>query len=126
MYCDWPLAGKEWTMSEMVKYRAVSLNKDQILVLYFTVSDIVHSQQKYSTAWHMPEMRPNDLTFSESSSKCDHCQARCKFLFAEVNSIKVDVDHLMHELSCHGGLLDSSNNCTIMLSTYCADTKCSV
>ena len=61
----------------------------------------------------MPEMRPNDLTFSESSSNCDHCQARCKF--AEVNSIKVDIDHLMHELSCHGGLLDSSNNCSIMI-----------
>ena len=108
MYCDWPLAGKEWTMSDMVQYRAVSYKKDQIAALYFTMSGIVHSQSKYSTAWHMPEMRPNGLTFSESSSKCDHCQARCKFLFAGGNSIKVDIDHLMHELSCHGGLLKVS------------------
>ena len=114
MYCDWPLAGKVWTMSDMVKYRVVSFKKDQIAALYFIMSDIVHSQPKYSTAWHMPEMRPNGLTFSESSSKCDHCQARCKFLFAGGNSIKVDIDHLMHELSCHGGLSDNSNNCIMI------------
>ena len=101
----------------MVKYyRAVGFEKDQIAALYFTMSDIVHSQPKYSTAWRMPDMRPNGLTFSESSSRCDHCQARCKFLFAEVNSIKVDIDHLMHEFSLYNDLL----------STYCADTKCSV
>ena len=31
-----------WTMSNMVKYRAVSFKKDQIAALYFTMSDIVH------------------------------------------------------------------------------------
>ena len=62
----------------------------------------------------MPEMRQNGLTFSESSSKWDHCQARFKFLFAGGNSIKNNIDHLMHELSGHGGLLDSSNNCIMI------------
>jgi hypothetical protein len=30
------------TMSDMVKYRAVSFKKDQIAALFFTMSDIVH------------------------------------------------------------------------------------
>ena len=29
-------------MSDMVKYRTVSFKKDQIVALYFTMSDIVH------------------------------------------------------------------------------------
>ena len=31
-----------WTMSDMVKYRAVSFKKEHIAALYFTMSDIVH------------------------------------------------------------------------------------
>ena len=31
-------------MSDMVKYKAVSFEKDQIAALYFTMSDIVHVQ----------------------------------------------------------------------------------
>ena len=34
-----------WTMSEMVKYKAVSFKKDQIPALYFTMSDIVHKTE---------------------------------------------------------------------------------
>jgi hypothetical protein len=36
-----------WTMSDMVKYRAVIFKKDQIAALYFTMSDIVHSVDYY-------------------------------------------------------------------------------
>ena len=101
---------------EMVKYRAAILSFLKPTALYFTMSDIVHSQTIYSTAWRMPEMRPNGLTFSESYPKCDHCQPRLNFLFSGGNSIKVDIDHLMHEFSLYNDLL----------STYCADTQCSV
>ena len=36
-----------WTMSDMVKYRAVSFKKDQIVALYFTMSDIVHMMKLF-------------------------------------------------------------------------------
>ena len=33
-----------WTMLDMVKYKAVSFKKDQIVALYFTMSDIVQTE----------------------------------------------------------------------------------
>ena len=43
------VTGKEWTMSDMVKYRAVSFKKDKIAALYFTMSDIVYECVEIST-----------------------------------------------------------------------------
>ena len=45
----------QWTMSDMVKYRAVNFKKDQIAALYFTMSDKAHGEN-IDDAWVVHNM----------------------------------------------------------------------
>ena len=48
-------------MSDMVKYRVVSLKKDQVAALYFTMSDIVHVNRIFFL-WKIKMAAQSDLS----------------------------------------------------------------
>ena len=74
----------------MVKYRAVSFKKDQIVALYFTMSDIVHTLESKYEIWgnllSKPCCRPCCANLSKSKQSKHvfifdlSCECRAKFL----------------------------------------------